>query len=184
MIDWENLKLIDDQGLRNLRHCLAYKEDSHFAYCTHCGKEFTYKTPVGLHCQNVSGIECERNSDKDLEIDQAIPKACITDSAANFSARMHALCIEFQKSTDEIMNKKTRLAVNAAYNCHASSHVTGCLNVKRGERSSSMHTDHLKIVNGSFECLIGQDGKPQSGISKKTIYILSGMEKKSASQLY
>jgi hypothetical protein len=42
--------VVNEQGLRNLRHRLAYKEDSTFAWCEHCKQGFTYEDLVGLYC--------------------------------------------------------------------------------------------------------------------------------------
>jgi hypothetical protein len=56
MSEREIFTTLDDQGLRNLRHRLAYKEDGHFASCPHCSELFTYENLVGLYCQRVGYI--------------------------------------------------------------------------------------------------------------------------------
>lgn len=52
-----NPVILDDQGLRNLRHRLAHKEDGHFASCPHCSQEFSYENLVALYCRHLGNIE-------------------------------------------------------------------------------------------------------------------------------
>lgn len=129
--------VIADQSLRDLRHRLAYKEDSTFASCSMCDKSYTYEDLVGLYCQKVAGIKSDNFKDDAPKGEIGIAKC-----------RMHAICIEYQREKDGSLTSARSLAINAAYNSHASSHVTGCFKCQKKKKKKK----HVCTSSSDCEC--------------------------------
>jgi hypothetical protein len=139
-------RVVDDQGLRNLRHRLAYKENSKFAWCEHCMQGYTNEDLVGLYCLRIghigqSPVTVERSTQGTI----SVPKS-----------RMHALCIEFQKNRGASASDVPSLSINATYNSHASSHVTGCFKCQKKRKRN-----HQCGTSQECECRYRMPDRPR-----------------------
>jgi Helitron helicase-like domain at N-terminus len=142
-----NPEVVDNQGLRNLRHRLAFTEDGHFAVCPHCAQEFTYENLVGMYCRRVGRIRG----------DSSISELAANDIGTIPKYRMHAMCIKFQKQVGGTIDRNTRLAVNAAYNSHLSSHVSSCFRCqKKGKKAK-----HVCGSTKDCECRYRMPDRPR-----------------------
>ena len=130
--------IVEEQGLRDLRHRLGYKEDSSFASCSKCMKVYTYEDLVGLFCERIGGIkDFVSVTHQEPDVPVSIPKC-----------RMHALCVEFQKDKDATVKSTPTLAIHAAYNSHASCHVTGCFKCQKKKNKKK----HVCGATSDCEC--------------------------------
>jgi hypothetical protein len=110
-----------NQGMRNMRHRLGCKEDSYFASCHHCGQEFTYENMVGLYCQQLGNIQ----------VDNGVGEMRTLDATSISKNRIYAMCMSFPKKVGRSIDGRTKMAINAAYNSHSSSHVSGCFRCQK-----------------------------------------------------
>ena len=131
--------VISDQGLRDLRHRMAYKNDSCFATCSSCTKPYTYEDLAGLYCQEIGGI---KGNEPDVTDSTLLGEVGLN------KCRMHAMCIEYQKNKDATTpSPDVSLAINAAYNCHASCHVSGCFKCQKKKKGRKKH-----VCSASPDC--------------------------------
>jgi Helitron helicase-like domain at N-terminus len=129
--------VVNAQGLRNLRHRMGYKEDSRFAWCDVCAQGFTYEDLVGLYSQRVGQIS--------PPIGLVTPESC--GKIEMSKARMHFNCVEFQGKKNAPATDVPSLSVNAAYNLHTSSHVSGCFKCQKKRKRS-----HVCGTSRDCEC--------------------------------
>jgi hypothetical protein len=125
---------------------MGYKEDNHFAWCDACTQGFTYEDLVGLYCKRVRQIG--------PPIGLVTPESCVTIKMSK--ARMHATCVEFQGKKNASANDVPSLSVNAAYNLHALSHVSGCFKCQKERKRS-----HVCGTSRDCECRYQMPDRPR-----------------------
>ena len=125
---WHRRKpaVIDDQGLRDLRHRhAAGTKGAMFAYCPHCTESWTNEELIEDYLKNTAGIPELSSFKNDKQ-----------------TRRLNAIAIEYQKDRPNAEPPKT--VINAAYNHHLSTHVRSCFGDNKKPKDSQLNSSNKR----------------------------------------
>ena len=127
--------VIDDQGLRNLRHIQAHKDtDGVFAFCPHdrCEKTWTYEDMISdymRHCHQIGKRAAVPVYDVNLSTSLG------QDGSLIPKARSYAKMLDFQLNGTEIPS----VCMDAVCNAHVSCHTRNCFKCKKKGKAGRGH---------------------------------------------